>query len=98
MTPRDLYDLRCDPTFDQLKNAFTGHIQQEQDRIKAFRNISYGASRHNASRMAGILSKKAARAIGNEKFSWERGMQDTGPDFNLDDKVESFISKFEDGE
>jgi len=70
MTPMDLYSLDRDPTFDQLKNAFNGHIKQEAKRIEAMRSIIYGAARYNAANTA--FSGEASKAISRQKFPWEK--------------------------
>lgn len=79
MTPRDLYSLDRDPTFDQLKNSFNGHTKQENDRFKALRNMIYGASKYNSSNIAGVWSSKASRYILKQPFDWERPQKTLTP-------------------
>lgn len=70
MTTKDLYSLDRDPTFDQLKNAFNGHIKQENQRFKAIRNVIFYCSRYNALRTA--FSKEQQKAIQRDRPPWEQ--------------------------
>lgn len=69
MTPLDLYSLDRDPTFSELKSAFTGHVRQERQRVESMRDMMYGAARFNAGATA--FSKEQSRAVSRHRFPWE---------------------------
>lgn len=89
MTPKDLYSLDRDPTFDQLKNAITGHIRQQNNRMEHMRNVVYGAARYNAANTA--MSKDASRAISRQKFPWEKTRKRGQPEFINYDKIKGIF-------
>ena len=64
----DFYDMTPREFFGALK----GYHEHEADKMTAQKRLLLEAIRFNAQAIAGSMSTKQAKAIGNVKFDWEK--------------------------
>ncbi|GEM_PF-3446015 len=72
MSPKDLYDLRCDPTIYQLMNAVKGHNEDLEFMYKSV----FEAARLNAHFTP--YTKEQSKYISRHKFPWESDKDRSG--------------------
>jgi hypothetical protein len=81
MTPREFY------------NAWIGWNESRNEKLKAQRDIAYGAAKYHAVNTS--WSKKQQRQINNQRFPWQKDDKAKKKGLSVHQKIGSFIRREE---